>query len=247
MPKRSDGIEPRPAGAATAASDDAGFIPASALDFARDGAAFYPGAAASVLPDLLALANAAPQNRAGTRLQGDPALTRLLADGPIQALTATYLPDAHPVRAILFEKSSLTNWSLGWHQDRTVAVRDRRDVAGYSPWTLKQGILHVSPPFEVIERMVTLRIHLDAVPNDNAPLLIAPGSHRLGLVREEDISTAVGRCGVIACLAKAGDVWAYSTPILHASAASHGQRRRRVLQVDYAAGPLDGGLEWLGI
>jgi hypothetical protein len=36
-------------------------------------------------------------------------------------------------------------------------------------------------------------------------------------------------------------------PILHASAATIGQRRRRVLQVDYAAQPLDPPLEWLGV
>jgi ectoine hydroxylase-related dioxygenase (phytanoyl-CoA dioxygenase family) len=95
--------------------------------------------------------------------------------------------------------------------------------------------------------MVTLRVHLDDVPADNAPLLVAPGSHRLGLVAEHDIAAAVARCGTQTCLAAAGDIWAYATPILHASAASVGQRHRRVLQIDYAAQALPGGLDWLGI
>ena len=95
--------------------------------------------------------------------------------------------------------------------------------------------------------MVTLRIHLDDVSADNAPLLVAPGSHRLGLVAENDIAAAVARCGTATCLADAGDVWAYATPILHASAASVGAAHRRVLQVDYAAISLPGGLAWLGI
>lgn len=96
--------------------------------------------------------------------------------------------------------------------------------------------------------MVTLRVHLDDVPADNAPLLIAPGSHRLGLVSEPEIDAAVARCGTHACLAARGDVWAYATPILHASAAAaSGRGRRRVLQVGYAARSLDDPLEWLGV
>lgn len=93
--------------------------------------------------------------------------------------------------------------------------------------------------------MATLRIHLDDVPADSAPLLIAPGSHRLGLVPEREIDAAVARHGTYACLAQRGDVWAYATPILHASAASTGAHRR-VLQVDFAARPLDAPLAWLG-
>jgi ectoine hydroxylase-related dioxygenase (phytanoyl-CoA dioxygenase family) len=99
----------------------------------------------------------------------------------------------------------------------------------------------------VIEAMVTLRIHLDPVPADNAPLLIVPGSHRLGRIAAPDITATVERCGTAACLAERGDVWSYATPILHASAASTGYARRRVLQVDYAAGALTAPLAWLGL
>lgn len=218
------------------------------LDFTRDGASHHPAAAMPLLPDLDRVAAAQPQHRAGTRLHGIPELTRLLTTGPIHAVATDYLgPAAHPVRAILFDKSAAANWALGWHQDRTIAVRARHDVPGYGPWTVKQGIRHVAPPVAVIERMVTLRIHFDDVPADNAPLLIAPGSHHLGLVSEAEMDAAVARCGTHACLAERGDVWAYATPILHASAAAVGERRRRVLQVDYATGPLDAPLEWLGM
>jgi hypothetical protein len=189
-----------------------------------------------------------PLDRAGIRLHGHPDLAGLLEVGPVAAIaTACLGAPARPVRAVLFDKSAGNNWSLGWHQDRTVAVRARCAVEGYGTWSRKQGILHVEPPFEVIERMVTLRLHLDAVPGHNAPLLIAPGSHRLGRLPEAEIAAAVERCGTATCLAEAGDVWAYATPILHASAAVEGGGRRRVLQVDYAASALPDGLEWLGI
>jgi hypothetical protein len=39
----------------------------------------------------------------------------------------------------------------------------------------------------------------------------------------------------------------YATPILHASEAVSVTCRRRVLQIDYSADELTGGLEWLGV
>jgi ectoine hydroxylase-related dioxygenase (phytanoyl-CoA dioxygenase family) len=136
---------------------------------------------------------------------------------------------------------------LAWHQDRVVAVRERKEVEGFGPWTRKHGALHVAPPFDVLARMLTLRVHLDPASETNAPLLVAPGSHRMGRVPEADIPTVVSKCGVAACLAEAGDVWTYATPILHASERASVVTHRRVLQVDYAVDDLPGGLQWLGV
>lgn len=218
------------------------------LHFEPDGAALHAGAALPLLDTLRALADSVPPDRAGVRLHGHPALPPLIAHGPIAAIASSCLgAPAWPVRAVLFDKSPGNNWALGWHQDRTVAVRERRVVDGYGTWSTKQGIQHVEPPFAVIERVATLRVHLDHVPEDNAPLLVAPGSHRLGKIPEPDIAATVARRGTAVCLAKAGDVWAYATAILHASAASASGGRRRVLQVDYACTPLPGDLDWLGL
>lgn len=139
------------------------------------------------------------------------------------------------------------NWSLPWHQDRTIAVVERREVEGFGPWTVKAGIVHVEPPADLQARMLTLRVHLDPVSPDNAPLLIAPGSHRLGRLSQERIPAIVEPCRIVTCCADAGDVWAYATPILHASAMARQPNHRRVLQVDYATADLPGGLRWLGV
>jgi ectoine hydroxylase-related dioxygenase (phytanoyl-CoA dioxygenase family) len=152
-----------------------------------------------------------------------------------------------PVRAIHFDKTPDTNWSLAWHQDRTIAVAKRIDVDGFSPWTVKSGILHVAPPFDLLASMVTLRVHLDPVAPTNAPLLIAPGSHQFGRIPEAEIPDVVRQCGTFACLAEAGDIWLYATPILHASETALKPAHRRVLQADFAAGELPDGLKWLGV
>ena len=148
---------------------------------------------------------------------------------------------------MLFDKSPARNWALGWHQDRTIALAERIDTPGFTGWTVKHGIAHAVPPFEILARMLTIRIHLDPAGSANAPLLIAPGSHRLGRVTEGAIADAVARLGTASCPAESGDLWLYATPILHASARAEAPARRRVLQILYSADDLPNGLEWLGV
>jgi ectoine hydroxylase-related dioxygenase (phytanoyl-CoA dioxygenase family) len=219
------------------------------LTHAKDGAQHIPAAVLPLLPDICAALRELPHEQAGVRIHGIQALRPFLAvEGAIGAVAAEFLGSrCRPVRAILFDKTAATNWSLGWHQDRTICVKQRIDVEGYGPWTIKGGMQHVAPPFELLARMVTLRVHLDDVPAQNSPLLIAPGSHVRGRIPVEQYDDVVAQCGIYTCLAKAGDVWVYSTPILHASEAASVMGHRRVLQIDYSADELAGGLEWLGV
>ena len=189
-----------------------------------------------------------PINQAGLRLVGVPGLNPLLdSSGVIGAVAVKTLKGARPVRALLFDKTQDMNWALGWHQDRTIAVRERIETPGYGPWTVKAGFLHVAPPFEVLAQMVTVRVHMDPVPADNAPLRIVPGSHLLGRIAESDVPGVVREHGEAVCLAERGDIWLYATPILHASDAAKTPQRRRVLQVDYAGYEPPNGLQWLGV
>jgi len=226
-----------------------GLSRSDARTFANGGAlrlrAVLDASALKALDDAVA---GFPLDQAGIRLHGvAPLHPFLTSPGPVWQVAAAVLGDAaRPVRAVLFDKTSRTNWGLPWHQDRTIVVTARVEVDGFGPWTVKSGLLHVAPPFGVLAAMVTLRVHLDAVPDANAPLLIAPGSHRLGQIPERDLKSVVEKCGTAVCLAEAGDVWLYSTPIVHASDAARRPAHRRVLQVDFAARDLPGGLTWLG-
>lgn len=219
------------------------------LTYAVDGAERFRQAVLPAMDMVEQALGGIRADKAGVRLHGIAALRPLMAaSGPVGGYAAAVLGvGCKPVRAILFDKTADANWSLAWHQDRTIAVKRRIEVGGYGPWTVKSGMPHVAPPYELLAGMVTLRVHLDPVPETNAPLLIAPGSHRLGRIAEPDIDDVVKRCGIAACLADRGDLWLYATPILHASEAAQKPGRRRVLQVDYAADELPDGLDWLGI
>lgn len=181
----------------------------------------------------------------GARLQ-DAVLPALIA--PATAAASVLLDgEAFAVRAVLFDKTAESNWAVAWHQDRTIPVRDRVEVEGFGPWSRKDGILHVAPPVAVLERMATLRIHIDRVGADNAPLMAALGTHRLGMAPAVNAATIAEQYPQVACLAEPGDAWAYSTPILHASERARTPSRRRVLQIDYATDALPGGLVWVGV
>ncbi|RZJ01782.1 MAG: phytanoyl-CoA dioxygenase [Brevundimonas sp.] len=218
--------------------------------FERDGAwRFDRRLTTSEVEGLRALADDRIGQRPGVRLTDEPLLTALLAHkGPIGAVAAALTsPAARPVRAVIFDKTADANWAVAWHQDRTIAVRERVEVEGFGPWSSKDGALHVAPPYELLARMITVRVHLDPVDELNAPLRIALGSHAQGRVPAADAEAFASAAPQTVCLADAGDIWAYRTPILHTSDRALCAGRRRVLQVDYADFELPGGLIWKGL
>ncbi len=212
-----------------------------------DGAELFPAVfSPTQIETLESLLGDPLHGRPGARLEPIPGLAEVVR--PATEIAAAILgPDTRPVRAMLFDKSRDRNWALGWHQDRTIAVRGRREVPSFSDWTVKHGIHHVVPAFDILARMLTARIHLDPVGPDNAPLIVAQGSHGFGRIDEAKIEAIGHRLGRDACFAARGDLWLYRTPILHASARAERPARRRVLQLLYSAEDLPGGLEWLGI
>jgi hypothetical protein len=215
----------------------------------RDGAQFVAEAIGKDdLRDLSANSGDMLRGAAGQRIFGDPTVRRICGpEGAVGCLVRQALPGSRPVRAVLFDKSTENNWAVAWHQDRTIAVRSRVESEGFGPWSSKAGVAHVEPPFAILAGMVTLRLHLDDCGPDNAPLIVAIGSHGLGRVAAAEAAGHANRGEILACHARIGDVWLYATPILHASERAARPSRRRVLQIDFAASDLPAGLEWAGI
>jgi ectoine hydroxylase-related dioxygenase (phytanoyl-CoA dioxygenase family) len=92
------------------------------------------------------------------------------------------------VRSLFFDKTLGANWKVAWRQDLTIAVQQRIETAGFGPWSIKEGVVHVQPPAPVLERMLTVRLHLDNCGPENGPLQVLPGSHRSGKMNGEQIS-----------------------------------------------------------
>jgi hypothetical protein len=159
------------------------------------------------------------------------------------AETASPAP-AFPVRAILFDKTTGANWKVPWHQDLAIAVAERREVEGFGPWSVKDDEPHVHAPVWLLERMVTLRLHLDDCPAENGALRVLPGSHRHGKLSAEQIADWRTRVPETVCEVPAGGVLMMRPLLLHASSASVRPGHRRVLHLEYACDSLPGGLRW---
>lgn len=216
----------------------------------RDGVLHLPGLMEPKLATWHTLTTAYfATSKPGVRIVGDSNLEAAIQVLLRHPLLTAALGNAEwrCVRAIAFDKSPESNWVLGWHQDRTIAVARREEAAGFDTWSTKDGIVHVEPPFELLERMRTLRLHLDDVDDNNGALLAALGSHQAGKVPDKEAAAMAQNRPVIACRARAGDGWLYATAILHASARSAANHRRRVLQLDFSRDALPSPLEWKGV
>jgi hypothetical protein len=200
------------------------------------------------LLDAVNLLKGVGRNRplAGIRTVLQSPVIRKVAEGvKLSSLVGPVLGEQFSaVRGIYFDKHRLANWKVAWHQDLTIAVKERKEVEGYSAWSLKAGIHHVQPPERILKRMVAVRIHLDDTDETNGELRVVPGSHCLGRLSEEAIRDLTARNSQVHCPVERGGVMLMRPLLLHASSAATAPRHRRVLHIEYAAGKLDNGLEW---
>ncbi|MFL5385530.1 MAG: phytanoyl-CoA dioxygenase family protein [Longimicrobiaceae bacterium] len=180
-------------------------------------------------------------------LEAVPAVAELARSPEVRALVEPVLgTGAFAVRGILFDKTPDANWKVAWHQDLTIAVRERREVAGFGPWSEKAGVVHVQPPAAVLERMVTVRLHLDPCGPENGPVQVIPGSHRAGRLSADEVQRwRAERAPEAACIG-VGGVLLMRPLLLHASSPSTLPAHRRVIHLEFAADDLPGGLEWHG-
>lgn len=187
-----------------------------------------------------------PVSGAGRRgLLALPAIAELARSPDLLDLVRPHLhAEPRPVRAIYFDKSPDANWMVPWHQDTTLALGARAEVPGFGPWSTKDGIPHVQPPVEFLQRMLTVRLHLDATDDTNGALRVLPGSHRLGRLSAARIDELRHTQPDFVCRTSAGDALLMRPLLLHASSRSTRPSHRRILHLEYAAFVLPDGLVW---
>ncbi len=143
-------------------------------------------------------------------------------------------PTCIAVKATLFDKTPAANWRVAWHQDVTIALRERRVVPGFDPWTEKEGVPHAQAPADVLEQMLAVRVHLDECGADNGPLRVLPGSHRGGRLDASAIDARVAAVEPVSCIAERGSILAFRPLLLHASSPATLPAHRRVIHFEFA-------------
>jgi ectoine hydroxylase-related dioxygenase (phytanoyl-CoA dioxygenase family) len=138
------------------------------------------------------------------------------------------------VRGIFFDKTQQANWPVLWHQDLSLALDERADVPDWEGWSMKAGVVHAHPPVPILERMMTLRLHLDDCGADKGPLRVLPGSHRHGRLSRERIASLRACVAEEICCAPLGSVLMMRPLLLHASSSAEKPGHRRVVHLEYA-------------
>jgi ectoine hydroxylase-related dioxygenase (phytanoyl-CoA dioxygenase family) len=176
-----------------------------------------------------------------------PATRALAGHDALRALVDPILGKrAEVVRGIFFDKTPRANWKVAWHQDLTIAVREKRHVNGFRSWSIKAGIVHVQPPVAVLRNILTVRLHLDDTDQSNGALKVIAGSHRHGRMSAAEIQRWRGEGSAVTCAVPRGGVLVMRPLLLHASSASTDPARRRVVHLEYSSTELPGGLQWYG-
>jgi ectoine hydroxylase-related dioxygenase (phytanoyl-CoA dioxygenase family) len=217
----------------------------SAVD---DGFAIIPGVLSSHEVDALGrnLASGALQrSRAGARhILKFPAIAALARDRRLLELAASVLGcEPLPFGATLFDKSPDANWLVVWHQDTALPFVERRELAGWGPWSKKAGVDYAHAPAAALCKIVALRIHLDDSNAHNGPLRVLPGTHTLGVLSDEQIRNEARSGDAIACTVERGGVVIMRPLLIHASSKAISESSRRVLHLEYAAVATFDGLQ----
>jgi hypothetical protein len=197
------------------------------------------------LNQALAKNNAVPRPGLRNLLSLSPRCREISQSRSLRSLIEPILgPSAKAVRGIYFDKQREANWKVAWHQDLTITVKQKVEIEGFGPWSLKGGITHVQPPASVLEQMLAVRLHLDETDLTNGALRVVPGTHRLGRLSAEDIQAHLKGMKVESCGVPKGGVMLMRPLLVHSSSTSQLLRRRRVIHLEYCAAQLPPGLEW---
>jgi hypothetical protein len=173
-----------------------------------------------------------------------PSIRQLAASKRVREVMEAVLGSkCFAVRGIFFNKTQSANWKVVWHQDLTISVRERRDVDGFRSWAMKDGVLHVQPPAEVMRGMLAIRLHLDESGPDNGPLRVIADSHKQGRLSAEQVASLTKEAAVTCCVPKDGALLMRPL-LLHASSRCVTKKPRRVIHLEFAATELPQGLEW---
>ena len=210
------------------------------VDVEKDGFAVVPGV---LNQDEVAItlqkldSSALRRSRAGIRhLMSNADVAALARDPRLLKIAHDMLnADALPFRATLFDKSPQANWLVVWHQDTALPLRCRRETSGWGPWSVKEGINYAHAPTCALDKVVALRVHLDDCTNQNGPLRVLPGTHKLGVLSDDEVFRLSGERCAVDCTAEQGAILAMRPLLIHSSSKSQNESPRRVLHIEYAS------------
>lgn len=144
-----------------------------------------------------------------------------------------------PLSAVILDKTRSDNWELDWHQDLRITVPQKFDTPGFQQWSGEPGLWQVMPPAYILQKCLIVRIHLDDCDESNGALMVAPGTHGMGIINQDLVRATTMGYPICQCRLSAGDVMLMSPLLIHKSPVSHSDRSRRIIHITYQAAGLN--------
>ena len=146
------------------------------------------------------------------------------------------------IKGLYFDKPSLSNWFVAYHQDLSVSVSNKSGSPAFKGWTVKDNQFGVQPPVYVLENIYTIRIHLDDCTAQNGALHVIPGSHKKGVYIAQEADRT--KEAEIICEVPKGGIMLMRPLLLHASYKSTAAANRRVLHLEFCNTELPESIYW---
>ncbi len=170
-----------------------------------------------------------------------PDLKELLFNDKLKSLLGNVFDNKYfNTKAIYFDKPEISNWFVSYHQDISIAVDRKKDIKGYGKWTKKGTGYGVHPPLEILNSIVTVRIHLDNTTIDNGALKVISESHKKGVYSPANIDHEK-EC---VCNVRRGGIMLMKPLIMHASERTKNKKQRRVIHLEFSDKDLELPLNW---
>lgn len=146
------------------------------------------------------------------------------------------------VKSIYFDKPEKSNWFVSYHQDLTISVDKKIEDENFSNWTKKHNQFAVQPSAEILENIVTIRIHLDDTNENNGALKVLKKSHLKSICRIDSIE--FGKEIEVFCNVKSGGIMLMKPLLFHASNKTTNEKNRRVIHLEFSNKKLPENLQW---
>jgi ectoine hydroxylase-related dioxygenase (phytanoyl-CoA dioxygenase family) len=172
-----------------------------------------------------------------------PNVSKLVFNDKLIAILENFFGDKYfVVKSIYFDKPQSSNWYVSYHQDLTISVDKKLEVDGFGFWTTKQNQFSVQPTLDILDNILTIRIHLDDTDENNGALKVVSKSHQKGIYRPETIDWTKEQ--EISCNVEQGGIMLMKPLLLHSSSRTTNNKQRRVIHIEFSSLELPKKLNW---
>lgn len=175
-------------------------------------------------------------------LKQAPHLKKLIFTSKLKNLVFSINPNFKIVKSIYFDKPPKANWVVNWHQDLTISVDKKNSIKAFKNWLPKKDYYSVQPPKQILDNILTLRLHLDNCTKANGALQVIPKSHleiqKAGNLHQNFFENTQF------CESKLGGILFMKPLLWHSSKRTQNDQNRRVIHIELSPDNLPKSLEW---